>query len=109
MIPGRQPSSHVQATFPAAPAIRLRVSGLAGDRKESRSLDVTMLFLVMIGHQTIQQPHTPPRAPTLVDIGLARVKSGACDIKMCPRYFVVNETLDELGGGDRSTPTTAAR
>src|SRR5262249_39255215 len=57
--------------------------------------------LLAPGDQVVQQPHPPARPPALVDVGLRRAHAGAGDVQVGPRGLG-DESLQELGGGDRA-------
>src|ERR1700712_4175778 len=54
---------------------------------------------VVFGNQPIQQANAVARTPAVIDLGLRRAHRGSRDIEMRP-WRIVDETLQELGGGD---------
>src|SRR5262245_30104186 len=96
------PASRAPAILPAAAATRSRATCSANGRTGLRSL----LALVMVGHQPIEQAHAIAGAPAVVDLGLRRAHRGPRDIEMRP-WRAVDEALQELRSRDRAAVAAA--
>src|SRR5262249_47543849 len=60
----------------------------------------------MVRNEPIEQPYSPARGPTAVDVGLRRGKSGAGNVEV-RRGRIVDETLQELRGRDGAARASA--
>src|SRR5882757_10302783 len=96
----RPPASRAPAISPGAAAARFPATCSAGDRTGLRS------FFVVIRDQPLQQANAKARAPALIDLGFRRPHRRSRDIEMRP-WRAVDETLQELGGGDRAAMAAA--
>src|SRR5262245_34589381 len=61
----------------------------------------------MIGDQPVEEADAPAGGPTLIELAARRVHGGAGDIEVRPGG-VLDEALDELGGGDGAGVAAAA-
>ena len=75
-------------------------AGISMPRRGRRfnSLKYLLFFVVVLNH-LVQQPDTPAAAPAPVDGGFLGAHGGAGDVQVNPRN-IVDEALQELGGGD---------
>src|SRR5262245_55311940 len=76
----------------------LRLVDFASAREHS------LMLLVVIAHQAIEQPDTKSRSPAPIDLALRRRQSSACDVEMSPGRSVLDEALEKLCGRDRAAP-----
>src|SRR5262245_8917839 len=65
-----------------------------------------LCLLVVVGDQAIQEAHTPARAPALVDVVAGGVHGCSGHVDVGPGR-VLDEALQELGGGDGAAVASA--
>src|SRR6202166_5289685 len=97
----RQPANPAPAIFRARAARRFRATYPADGRTELPSSGIQLfLGFVIFRDQPLQQANAIARTPAVIDLGFRCAHRRSRDIEVRPRR-VVDETLQELRGGDR--------
>src|SRR3979490_1211434 len=93
----RQRASRAPAIFPARAATRFRATCFADGKTELPS----SLCFVILRYQPLQQANAVTRTPAVIDFRFRRAHPRSRSIELRP-WCVIDETLQELRGGDRA-------